>query len=94
MCYGCYKEAGEPKIFSGLVMVAAAMAKEIDNYGAFHIVVDDMNIEDHHLEYCIEHAEATEAEIEFGRLMLTMDEDARMSALALADGMWSMSLKV
>jgi hypothetical protein len=64
---------------------AAAMAQRIAPFGAFHIVVEDCNVEDENIEYCLKHEECTPNERVFGKFMLTLDEDDRISALAMAE---------
>ncbi len=62
----------------------ALMAQRIDNFGAFHVVVDDTNVEDYHIRYCMSHPEATAMDKVFGRAMLELSEDDRISALAMS----------
>lgn len=63
---------------------AAFMAQQIDAFGAFHIVVDDCNVEDENIEFCMNLEDCTPAERRFGEILLSMTEDDRISALAMS----------
>ena len=56
MCYGCWEEAGKPQIDTPAVVDAAAAVEAVYEHscvgGNLHIVLDDWNIEDSHLEFC------------------------------------------
>jgi hypothetical protein len=39
------------------IVVAASLMDEVDHYGALHVVVDDGNLEDGSLDFCVEYAE-------------------------------------
>lgn len=56
MCYGCWDEAGKPRIDTPAVRAAAASVAEVYEHscvgGNLHIVLDDWNIEDGNLEFC------------------------------------------
>jgi hypothetical protein len=88
MCYGCWEDEGCPAIDNDSVRKAAEAAHELDPFGAFHIVVEDWNVDDGNIEFCMKEDDATEQELAWGRLLLSMSFDERLSALALADGFW------
>lgn len=97
MCCGCWKEAGSPKIDSESVFRLAALTQNIDEFGHLHIIVDDMNVEDSHIDMCAksvdenskeESANERQQEREYLQLMRTMTVSERYSALGLADGCW------
>ena len=55
MCYGCWAEMGYPTSTSEAVAHAADLMRVALDYpvgGNFHIVVEDWNVEDDHIEYC------------------------------------------
>lgn len=56
MCSNCYEEWDSPKIDTPVVRAAAEAAKRVYDFscvgGNLHIVLDDFNIEDEHLEFC------------------------------------------
>ena len=101
MCYDCYIEHGKPKILNINVRRAAASIEELYDHpdccvgGYAHIVTDDWNVDDCHIDFCIKEAEKGEYDIdEEGRQlclsvlqqMKELSEDERYSALALVDG--------
>lgn len=88
MCITCWSEAGSPQIQTLEVATLAWRAQHIDEFGAFHIVVSDMNIDDSDFQYCMQHQESTSFEREWGRRMLLLSEEERMSVMGLADGYW------
>lgn len=92
MCEGCWIDAGSPQIDNDLVRKLAKGSLEINPYGAFHIVVDDWNLEDGNIQFCMADDDCTESERLWATEMLTATEDERYSALALADGFWQSPL--
>lgn len=99
MCYGCWEKMGKPMIANPKTNEAAKQISEIYRIhsagGNFHIVIDDMNLEDCHVDYCIEQsklnpydhdAEQIEAECKLGELFRSMSEDERASAIAIYEG--------
>lgn len=60
MCYGCYEEAGSPAIINDKTKAAAALVAEVYEYslvgGNAHIVVDDWNLEDDNIRWCLDTA--------------------------------------
>jgi hypothetical protein len=88
MCEGCWNDYGSPKLLTENVKKMVAMLPDVNPYGAFHIYVDDFNIDDDDLRFCMSEAEATPREIEFGKIAAASSIDERASALALYDGYW------
>lgn len=99
MCYGCYKEYGEPKIVSDETHQAAKLIGQVYESstvgGNLHIVVDDWNLEDEHLDFCAGAIEKNYHEIppecqETERMCLSalrkLNLEGRASALAIHDG--------
>lgn len=100
MCYGCYKEYGEPAIINARTQAAAKLADAVYEFncvgGNCHIVLDDFNIEDSHIDWCLDEGLKTnihdhdneQLEIEKNCLIafkvLTVKE--RASALAIHQG--------
>ncbi len=48
--------------------------------GSLHIVLDDQNIQNHHVEFCISHAEQCDDEdgIKLGKILLEMSKTQRL----------------
>lgn len=101
MCYGCYEEAGKPKILNEEVKKAADLIGKLYEHpdcgagGYAHVVTDDWNLEDGSIDFCIKEAEKGEYDIdEEGRQLClsilnqlkSLSKDERYSSLALADG--------
>jgi hypothetical protein len=87
MCKGCYEGYGSPKIDTPEARKLAAWMGATDHYGPYHIVVDDWNLGDGNIEFCIGEC-TTEEEKELGKALLRVSEDVRASALGLADEFW------
>jgi hypothetical protein len=92
MCIGCYEEAGSPKVATSAVLEAAALADRLDPYGRFHIVIDDWNLDDSNIQYCLNNEHDGPAkeqdELRFAALLLGMDEAERHSVIGLVEGFW------
>lgn len=74
-------------IFNAKVAICANLAKDIDEYGACHIVVDDYNIEDMHIDFCFEEKSITEDDKGFLNNFKELNEDERFTALQLSRGL-------
>lgn len=100
MCYSCYEEAGKPAIINEKTKKAAELIIAIyiedncDLGGYAHIVVDDWNLDDLSIDYCIGVANEGSSDItEEGKQaclsclnhLKTLSEDERYSAMALAE---------
>jgi len=72
--------------FNAKVAICANLAKDIDDYGVCHIVVDDYNLEDLHIDSCLNDKKATKEELEFLKCFKELNEDERFTALILRDG--------
>lgn len=95
MCMGCWHNMGAPKIDNAKVQrVAALVATLYATHpvgGRWHIVTDDWNLEDEHVQSCAEAADgemSSPVDGELGPLLASMTEDERGSALALWEGWW------
>ncbi len=96
MCIQCYKDAGSPQIINDKTKRAAELTRLVYNdHGAggwCHIVLDDFNIEDGHIDYCLEQIEIEpddgthDTQKACMLLFKSMTMDERASALALYDG--------
>ena len=99
MCYSCYEKYGKPSIVNHTTKRTAELVRVIYEFsdvgGNAHIVLDDFNIEDHHVEGCLNDVRIKEASGETGQLQaerkcleafqaMTLDE--RASALAIYEG--------
>jgi hypothetical protein len=103
VCRDCWDEEGSPAIDTPGVRLAASAVRELFVWcpvgGALHIVVDDWNVEDHHLTWCLAPEQMTQygadepegraAEHFAGLALLPLTEEERLSALALEEGFWS-----
>lgn len=100
MCYGCYEEAGHPAIVNEKTRAAAALVAKVYEFsccgGNAHIVVDDWNLGDENIRWCLDEAltinihsasaEQLASERECLEALLALTEDERASAMALHDG--------
>lgn len=53
MCLGCWEDAGKPWFVSEEVKKWAPVFGQANHYGPCHIVVDDWNLEDDHIDFCL-----------------------------------------
>lgn len=91
MCEACWIEEGSPQIRTIEVGHAAWLATQIDPFGPFHVVVEDMNTDDENIEFYLSNTETSAFERVFGECLLALSEAERISALALAEGYWGAS---
>lgn len=93
MCDGCYRNKyGSPKIDNEIVREASEAVEELyldhGAGGGMHIVVDDWNLEDSHIEFCgrfmrdYPHRGPDACEIRVYELFKKMTVDERASTLA------------
>lgn len=101
MCGTCYEGYGSPSIVNDRTRHGADLAAKVYEFSAVggnaHIVLDDWNIEDGHIRWCLDNAlpenfhESSEAEIAATRECLdafaAMSIPERASALAILDGL-------
>ena len=100
MCYGCYKEYGEPKIVNQKTIKGVELVKQIYSYNLVgsncHIVLDDFNIEDSDIDWCLNESldknihGSTKKQLEIERecleLFRYMTLGERASTLAMVEG--------
>ena len=101
MCYGCWEEAGKPKIDNERVQRAIASVKALYEVhgagGCMHIVTDDWNCEDGNVAWCREWMASGDVqklwqrdpdalEMECLAAFEALSEDERYSALAIESG--------
>lgn len=100
MCMTCYADYGSPQIVTPRTIEVAAMIDAIYVYSCVgsnaHIVVDDWNLEDENIEYCLNTAipenfhnatpEQLQGEIVFLTAMQAMSVEERASAMAIHEG--------
>lgn len=97
MCMDCWENYGSPRLDTDAVRVVVGLIEQVYDYnaagGGAHIVLDDWNIEDDDIRWCIDNlSECSEAgpervvtmECLSALLGLTLPE--RASALAMVDG--------
>ena len=100
MCQGCYEEYGSPTVVTDSVREAAELVADVYEFSAVggnaHIVLDDWNLEDDYIRWCLEKAipenahEAEPGQIEAEQKCLTaflaLSLEDRAAALALSEG--------
>jgi hypothetical protein len=100
MCYNCYEEHGSPTIVNEGTEKAAKLIAAVYEYscvgGNCHIVLDDFNIKDRHIDWCLETAlsknvhEADVKQLALERecleAMKALTISERASALAIHEG--------
>lgn len=61
MCYGCWEEYGKPLVVNETTAKTAELVKRLYEFAAAggncHIVTDDWNLEDDHIEFCVAQVE-------------------------------------
>lgn len=97
MCTSCYEDYGSPKIINDKTIRAADLVEDLYEFagagGNCHIVTDDWNLEDEHIQWCltkglannvVEHtADQIAVERELLELLASMSLPERASALAI-----------
>lgn len=99
MCDRCYEELGSPAVVTeATVRLSALIAQVYEHHSAggnAHIVIDDWNLDDGDIDFCLQRVaenpyddpqEQLDAERECLQLMRQCTMDERASALAMADG--------
>lgn len=84
MCRDCWERYESPSIVNSQVQECAALIDQLDGSG-LHVVIDDMNLEDEHIQDC---TDLTEIERRCAELLLSMTLEERLSAIAFHEG-WS-----
>lgn len=96
MCYTCWEEAGKPSILNDKTIKAAELINEIyytEDGGAggnAHLVVDDWNLDDSSIDYCIKDRqndiaeETIEACDKCLQFLKTLSMEERHSAMAIS----------
>jgi hypothetical protein len=88
MCLTCYEYYNSPKIDSDQVLQAVSLLEAVDEYSAAHTVVDDWNLEDEHIDFCLKQADRTSNEHACLVFMKSMTVEERAAALGLSFGFW------
>ena len=100
MCQACYEECGSPKIINDKTIKCAKLIDAIYEYSCvgsnLHIIIDDFNIEDCQIEWCLTEAikenihesdeDQLNIEIECLEALKVMTMDERASSLAIHCG--------
>lgn len=100
MCYGCYEKYGKPEIINDATKNAVILIEKVYDMscsgGNAHVVIDDWNIDDQSILWCLNKAisenicesrdELIIAEKEALEALLALSIDERASALAIVDG--------
>lgn len=101
MCYSCYEEAGSPSIVTDKTIAVANLIKRLHSTGYgivggnLHVVLDDWNLEDKSLQWCIDvalpenNAVGTDKQLELEKAILNglmqCTQDERYSVLAISE---------
>ena len=96
MCFNCYKELNKPAIINATTVYTAFLIEHLYDSpgggagGNLHIVTDDWNIDDEHLDFCsdlIKECETQERRITIEKMIIKnmreMSIEERASALAI-----------
>ena len=97
MCLGCYEREGSPRVVNEKTVAAADAVGKVYEYssvgGNAHIVLDDWNLDDHNIRWCLDVAIAENSEgdsdeklaVEREALerLLALTYEERVSALAI-----------
>lgn len=89
MCGGCWKEYELAQVDSAPVRYAAGLVRAAmeGSSPAFHVIIEDWNIEDEHFDDPRQ-ADLHLSEREAFAALKTLTVEERASALALAEGFW------
>jgi hypothetical protein len=88
MCEGCYRDYGSPKPDDAARAVVPLIDAVYDDGGVgggLHVVVDDWNLEDEHLIWCLGQG-LSEDERQCAEALLALSLEQRAAALAIYDG--------
>lgn len=86
MCELC---AGEFERIETLEVAQCAwLSQRIDSFGAFYIVLENKNVDDEHIQMCMDRPDATKADRLFGSEFMKLTVAERISALALSNRLW------
>lgn len=87
MCHDCWVGYGSPKLRNNGVTLALSLLDELYDTslsgGDLHIVVDDWNLKDSNIEWCLSNTIKDDSSVEFelAHLLLSMPLAERASAL-------------
>lgn len=92
MCYGCWEQEGKPSIVNERTELVADFVRNLDKRSGsgccLHIVTDDFNIDDGHVQFCLDEArKAVHPECEaLAGYLLDLSREERGSVLAIREG--------
>lgn len=87
MCISCYEAYGSPTIITPDTIAMGKRLASANGFGALHIVVEDMNLEDEHIAFCrLPENNPTAEEITLVDDLLKQTIDERVSSYALGEG--------
>jgi hypothetical protein len=84
VCITCYDEAGRP-VPNDAARALGVRLREVGEFGGCHIVVSDWNLEDWHIDSCIDDPATTEVERGIMRELKKLSNGQRHAAMAVAD---------
>lgn len=85
MCYGYYEDEGKP-LPGPEALALGSLLDECDPFGGCHIVVEDWNLDDECIDFCIAEPMTTPRERELMVALKKLPEDQRYAAMAVRDG--------
>lgn len=75
MCLGCWEENGKPWLLTAEVERWAPIFGKCDHFGACHIIIDDWNLDDDAVSYCLDKtSDQTEEELCIALLSMSIGE--------------------
>lgn len=85
MCTGCWASVDYAWSDTPAARAMVERFKDADEYGALHIVTGDWNLEDGHLRWSMEQADATEDEKRLMQDMLALTHAERWTVALLSE---------
>lgn len=91
MCCGCWEKYGSHAVDNPKVRAWALAHGAIDPWGPCHIVVEDDNVEDEHLDFCLKQTSPAPDALERSFLLagLSLSLEERASVVGLVNGCWT-----
>lgn len=74
MCYSCWEGYGSPTSDNPQIRECAKLIDDLYNYpeggvgGNLHIITDDWNIDDEHIQFCQDQVDKNDYDIPYGQL--------------------------
>jgi hypothetical protein len=85
MCLACWEDEGRPYRMTDAVREWVPAFSAADKFGALHVVVEDWNLDDENILFCMNDNRLTEGEGDLCRAMLGMSVEERWALAINAD---------